>query len=234
MPEMTAVRRSVVSDGVFAQLIHRILVGEFAPGDALPAERELTEVFEVNRHAVREAIKRLQQAGVVRVAQGGKTQVLDWRRHAGLELLLELARTGAIDKVAVLRDIVVMRRTIGADAARRCARLADDAALERVAVAARSYPPGGAGPDELHAADVAFWDAVVDGSGNLAYRLALNTLVDGVNRVGAAAIAGLSAEHADRAKHDLLAARLAARDEEGSYRAAWDVLGTVVEALEAL
>ena len=41
---------------------------------------------------MREALKRLQQSGLVRISQGGATRVRDWRRHGGLDLLLELDR----------------------------------------------------------------------------------------------------------------------------------------------
>ncbi|MBW8487596.1 GntR family transcriptional regulator [Actinomadura sp. PM05-2] len=217
---------------MYAQLIGRILGGEVAPGDLLPPERELTEVFGVNRHAVREALKRLQQAGVVRVAQGGRTQVLDWRRHAGLELLLELTRSGVAEARTVLHDIVVMRQTVGADAARRCARHADARDVARVTEAARRFPADARDRDALVAADLAFWDAVVDGSGNIAYRLALNSLVDAVARLGPETVAGLLEEYADRARHDELAALIAARDGDGAHRAAWDLLGDVVARIE--
>ena len=56
----------------------------------MPSERTLAEELGVNRHAVREALKRLQQAGLIRIAQGGATRVLDWRQSGGLEVLLDL------------------------------------------------------------------------------------------------------------------------------------------------
>ncbi|UUY06381.1 winged helix-turn-helix domain-containing protein [Svornostia abyssi] len=54
-----------------------------APGDPLPSERVLAEQFGINRHAVREAIKRLQQAGLVVVSQGAPPACWTGRCTAG-------------------------------------------------------------------------------------------------------------------------------------------------------
>ena len=59
--------RRTVSDEVFAELRDAVLTGRFAPGDALPPERELAVSFAVDVHAVRAALQRLQEAGFVRV-----------------------------------------------------------------------------------------------------------------------------------------------------------------------
>ena len=83
---------NLASGEVHRRLREQILSGELAPGDPIPSERALSEELGVNRHAVREALKRLQQAGLVRISQGGATRVLDWRDSAGLEVLLDLMR----------------------------------------------------------------------------------------------------------------------------------------------
>src|SRR3954464_10823352 len=112
------VARQSVSDTVFAQLRDAILGDGYRAGDQLPPERELAQVFAVNRHAVREAVKRLQEAGFVQVVHGGGTRVLDVRRTAGLDLLGHLARAGDGALEGIWRDGLEMRRCIGMDAAR--------------------------------------------------------------------------------------------------------------------
>src|SRR3546814_17698089 len=62
-----------VSDEVFDQLCNRIVSRELKAGEDLPSERLLSEMPGVSRHAVREAIKRLQQARLVEVKHGGTT-----------------------------------------------------------------------------------------------------------------------------------------------------------------
>lgn len=165
------------SEAVHDRLRREILSGHYAPGDPLPSERALSEAHRVNRHAVREAIKRLQQAGLVQVAQGGATRVLDWHQTGGLDLLGDLATTEEL--APLLRAVGEMRASIGADAARLCAirgpaeirgglpalarGLPDPADVRRFATRFRAYE--------------AFWARIVEGSGNLTYRLAFNSLV---------------------------------------------------------
>src|SRR3954453_422269 len=152
-----AVRRS---DTVHDTLRAQILDGRLAPGDPVPSERTLSAEHGVNRHAVREALRRLQQAGLIAVTHGGATRVLDWRAHGGLELLVDLAAR----EPSLLASIVEMRASIGADPAALCARRAPDPAL----------PSDVAGSLERYER---FWERIVEGSGNVAYRLAFNSLV---------------------------------------------------------
>ncbi|MFD7159556.1 FadR/GntR family transcriptional regulator [Kribbella sp. NPDC059898] len=229
--EVTPVVRAAVSDVVFGQLVDEILSGRLAPGEVLPAERELAKSFQVNRHAIREALKRIQQAGLIRITHGGKTAVQDWRTHAGLDVLSALAASGAIPPLRVVRDIAEMRRSVAADAARLCAVNATDEQRAAVTQAAADYPsPGGA---EVFAGDLAFWTAVVTGSGNVAYRLGLNTLVAAFGEVGWQVVAdlGLAAEFAAAAQHRKLAAVIAARDATAAQRTAHRLLSRFVDAV---
>ena len=125
MPLQTIDRRSL-PDKVFEQLTAEIVRGGYAPGDTLPSERELSEALHVNRHVVREAVKRLEQVGLVRVSQGGRTGVLDYRRTAGLDLLAIVAEhVEPVDELApLLASALEMRAGIAADLARLCAERA--------------------------------------------------------------------------------------------------------------
>src|SRR4051794_169726 len=108
--QLEPVARQSVSDAVFDQLQGEILAGRLAAGEALPSERALTDLLGVNRQAVREALKRLDQAGLVEINHGGVTRARDYRLSAGLDLLASLLQRpdGRVD-VAVARSIVEMR-----------------------------------------------------------------------------------------------------------------------------
>lgn len=223
--EVVPITRTAVSDAVFGQLADEILSGRLAPEDALPGERELAESFGVNRHAIREALKRLQQAGLIRIAQGGKTRVLDWRQHAGLDVLSMLAAAGTVPAASVMADIAAMRRSIAADAAGQCARAASDEQVAAVVAAAATYDGG-------IATDLAFWTAVIDGANNLAYRLGLNTLVAAFTDLGYDRILdiGLDRELADPDAHQRVADAIAARDAELAQSLAHELLSRSVDA----
>ena len=66
---MTSVKSLV--DDIAGQLRDDILRGQYRPGERLPSERDLAARFEVNRGAVREAIKKLEQLGIASVQPGG-------------------------------------------------------------------------------------------------------------------------------------------------------------------
>ena len=118
------VQKRSVSDEVYDQLCSRIVSRELKAGEELPSERLLADMLGVSRNAVREAIKRLQQARLVDVKHGGLTTVLDYRSEAGAELLPSLLfdRHSNI-QVDVARSIVRMRQVlspeIAADAAKQ-------------------------------------------------------------------------------------------------------------------
>jgi DNA-binding FadR family transcriptional regulator len=213
----------LLSDRIHIQLRDRILAGDLAPGAPVPSERRLSEELGASRHAVREAHKRLQEAGVIRITHGGATRVRDWRRDGGLDLLLVLGAQGdAPPELELERAAMELRACIGADAARRAAQRATPA--QRAEIAARAAALAGtADPEARNAEYERLWALIVDAAGNLAYRLALNTLETGqhvlvldADRVGR--------ELADSAAIRGLAATIAAGDAEAARTTAADLL----------
>src|SRR4051812_34181350 len=224
---------STLSGQIYTLLRGEILAGRYEPGDALPSERRLSEDLESGRHAVREALKRLQQAGLIAISQGGATRVRDWRRHGGLDLLLALGSEGEAppEELGLVAAMFEMRASVGADAARLAARRADDAQrAEVVALAARLAAV------ETAEARTAFydvlWDTIIDASNNLAYRLALNTLVAG-QRVLSFDASVVGAEVADAPAVVALAEAIRAGDEDAAFSAARALLARSIPDTKA-
>lgn len=171
-----AVKKQSLSDEVFDQLRSRIVSRSIGAGDELPSERILCELLNVNRGAVREAIKRLQQAGLVQVRHGGATTVLDYRSAAGLELLPSLLINDAGEiQVDTARSIIRMRQILSPEIARDAALRSDSALVEQLqALLTRMRAQNDTAQRQF--AVFEFWELLVDASGNIAYRLALNSL----------------------------------------------------------
>jgi GntR family transcriptional repressor for pyruvate dehydrogenase complex len=238
-------RREPVSDQLFARLRDQILTGRIAPGEPLPSERDLAVDYGVNRHAVREAVKRLQQCRLIEVFQGGRTRALDWRRTAGLDLVVDVPGTmDAISVPGVVHDALEMRACIGADAARLCALRASADQRAAIVAEADAYAAlgrdgdgdsdgDGAAPDlaELSLADVAWWRLVIEGCGNLAYLLSFNSLVDGAIAMQDASPEMRSAELLDVEAHRALAERIARRDASAAQELARELLSRSVPEL---
>lgn len=235
------VRRQSLSSSVFEQLRERILTGALPVGEALPAERVLCEHLGVNRNAVREGLKRLEQAGLVAIRQGGVSRVLDFSRTAGLDILASMvvSPTGEV-RTGVARSIVEMRSALAPDLGRLCAARAGEATLRELdALVLRMR----AAPEDLPALQALaldFWAAVVAGTENLAFQLAFNSLATTYRQIGAQLLHVMRAEvsavdeyaalvTAIRAKNERLAARRAA----GIVRHGADAIAVVLQALDA-
>ncbi len=206
-PRLHPVHRQSLSDAVFEQLRDQILRGDRIPGSSLPSERLLCEALGVNRGAVREALRRLEQARLVAVRQGGVSRVLDYRASAGLDLLgaLLLDAEGHFDP-RVVRGILEMRTALGPDIARLAALRGGPVcadALDREVAALAS-----AGDELRRLQELAnrFWTVLVDGADNIAYRLAFNALEQTVNRCRELLVRALAPELEDLDAYRTIAA----------------------------
>lgn len=101
---MSETRYGAIAD----ELTEEILRGRYRPGDRLPSERDLAARYGVNRGAVREAIKKLEQLGLASVQPGGaRVQPID---EASLDVVgCLLALDDAPDPRLVEQVMTVMR-----------------------------------------------------------------------------------------------------------------------------
>lgn len=93
-----------VSSQIAEQIRSSILAGEFSPGDKLPPERELAEMFGVSRPSVREALNILAAAGLVESYQGGGTVVkslVETATGSPLSELIKVEQERALDVIEV-------------------------------------------------------------------------------------------------------------------------------------
>lgn len=97
-----------VSAQIAEQIRASILAGEFAPGDKLPPERELAEMFGVSRPSVREALNVLSSSGLVMSYQGGGTIIKSLVETSSANPLSELIRVQqdrALDVIEVRKSM---------------------------------------------------------------------------------------------------------------------------------
>lgn len=223
------VRRSA-SQGAFDQLIGHLLDGGIGPGDSLPAERTLTEILGVNRQAVREALQRLSQAGLVQISQGEPTRALDYRNNGGLDLLPRLLVAPDGPNVEVGRAVMEMRACIGPDVARRAAeRATTDQSNGIVAAAAQMH--GAREVEILVDLDLEFWERLVDASDNIAYRLAYNSLRSAYQPLAEILGPVLLDELSDAAGHDRIAEAVRTGDPARAATTATELLSKGTRAI---
>ena len=213
--------RQSLSGSVFEQLRDQIVGRQLAAGDALPSERLLAELLGVNRGAVREGIKRLQQAGLIAVRHGGSTVVLDYLEEGGLELLpaLLIDKNGRINPAAA-RSIMALRSSLAPSvaasaAARPNPKLAQDLEthLEALIEAAKR-------PAVAQEAAMNYWAELVRGSGNLAFRLAFNSMSKTYRQIWPLLTDALAPEFGDHTNLRTLTQAVADGDPDAARNAA--------------
>lgn len=145
-------RKSIYED-IVIQIRGMIDRGELTPGDRLPPERKLAEMFGVSRNTVREAIKALAEKGVLESRQGAGTYV---RELDGDDFANTFA--GAImRRRPELRDVFEVRKLIEPEIAAMAANNASPSQIGRMEAivveqerALASGEPGRAYDQELH------------------------------------------------------------------------------------
>lgn len=103
-----AVRTSRLYEQIVQQIEESILTGTLKPGDQLPAERELAQRFGVSRTAVREAVKALQEKGLVEAYSGRGTFITKGTSHAirqSLDWMMKVGQDGSLH-LAEMRGIL--------------------------------------------------------------------------------------------------------------------------------
>ena len=101
---------STRSKKIADELCRKIVNKEYKPGEKLPTERELAEQFKATRHSVREALKRLEALGLVKIRQGSGIVVQDIDLIGGLELFDTLIRDeNGMVNLPLLKDILEFR-----------------------------------------------------------------------------------------------------------------------------
>jgi DNA-binding FadR family transcriptional regulator len=175
-PPAWARRPTNLPKAVTAELVQRIVRGQHPPGVPLPPEPALCETFGVSRTVIREAVKLLQEKGLVQIRQGAGTAVLPATSWNMLDQLVLAAVVAEDESLAVLDDLVVTRRLLESDMAHVAARVAGPDVIDRLRAQVNRM-------DELvddhvtyHEHDRAFHDTVMRASGNRIARAVVRAL----------------------------------------------------------
>ncbi|MGW7070432.1 FadR/GntR family transcriptional regulator [Streptomyces sp. NPDC054855] len=179
---------------VAEQIEERILSGDLPPGARLPAERELVNRFGVGRSTVREALRVLQSAGLIRSRPGDPlgAEVLGVSPDNLSQALGRLTRSS----VATLGELVQFRMVLDAESNRLAARLHDEEDLARMREQiTRMAALSRGGPASLRAfseADALFHRAIAEASGNSLLGLCARAVHEAVVEVIEKKIAGVA------------------------------------------
>jgi GntR family transcriptional regulator, transcriptional repressor for pyruvate dehydrogenase complex len=165
----------MVAGRVFSRLVEDVLSGRYEPGEKLPTQRALASELDVNMASVREAVKRLEQLGLVEVRHGDAMRVTDWRTSGGLDVVAHvLFAAGGLDH-DMLGQLMEARRLMLAESARLAAERRDGDQAQRLESLAERIADA---PDDAaaQALDFAFFSELVEAAGNVVLVLVMNSI----------------------------------------------------------
>ena len=109
----TRVERERTFERVAEHIRKLIIQGKISPGEALPPERELSATLGVTRNTLREALRYLENTGLVRVVPGKGSIVNDFLSSSGVEMLEHYLRHNLSSDPALIREVVEARSALG-------------------------------------------------------------------------------------------------------------------------
>ncbi len=174
------VERQRVADEIVEQLRSLILTGQYRAGAKLPPERELAKTLGVNRASLREALKKLEHMGLVRIRQGDGTRVENFMETAGLELVTHLVPLARSAQPDIIRDALEFRSLVAREVARLAAARMAPGDLDKLAAIARRAAAPDLAPAEVFAQDFELYMALTAMARNRIIGLLVNTVREAI------------------------------------------------------
>jgi DNA-binding FadR family transcriptional regulator len=206
-------------DAAYRAILRLITEQPLNVGDRLPSEAEMAETFGISRPVVRQALSRLQEAGVIEVRWGAGSYVRD--RH---EQGRSSPSFGPVQSLEEVRSVYELRAAVEGEAAALAAERIRPASLAALRAALAKLDKAVATDELGQAADLEFHFAVTAASQNPFFDQMLRSIRRPLEfSVGLART--LSLTHAAerlrvvQAEHVAIAAAIEARDPERARRA---------------
>jgi len=159
------------TQNLVAQLTELITSGQAKPGDKFPTESTLMEEYGVSRTVVREAISRLQAAGLAETRHGIGTFVL--KSQTAEQFTLDPATINTLEDVIAILEL---RISLEVEAAALAAERRTEAQLEMLKVALNALLEGQHRSTDDVSADFRFHSIIAEASGNRYFTEILNHL----------------------------------------------------------
>lgn len=146
---------------VVEALVDRISRGEFALGDLIPKESELTDQYGVSRTVIREALRVLEEKGLVSVQQGRGTLITERENWDLLDALVMRAQVRHDASFKTLDDLVRVRAAMEADLVLAATPLFTESERAELLEAFRALEDRIGDPEGYIAADRRFHDVIL-------------------------------------------------------------------------
>ena len=155
------IERQKVYEQIADQLLGQIATRQLNPGDVLPPERELTQLYRAGRSSVREALRILESKGLIESRGNGTFTVAPYRNplDSSLDLLV------AVEE-ADYGELFEVRRILEAEAAAQAAKRRTREDLRAMVAALEGMEEGLSSEQQFIAADLRFHLSVAEATRN--------------------------------------------------------------------
>jgi GntR family transcriptional regulator, galactonate operon transcriptional repressor len=220
-----------LATAVVEDLVDRIVGGELPVGSALPIEPVLCEMFAVSRTVIREAVKSLEAMRLVTVQQGLGTTVRDAEDWDLLDPVMLAAFIRHDAELAILEDLVDVRRALEGQMAGQAALRVNEEHLSRIRAALERVQAEEQDEARFLRADLDFHYAIMNASGNRLGRAVIQTVnaqaFHSLRYIGESSLEDL---HVSNLEHQAIFDRIVAKDEQGAGQAMNDhILGSWIK-----
>lgn len=169
-------RRGRLSEQVVAEL-ERMIVDEYpAPGTRLPKEADLAERFRVSRIVIREAMKVLEDRGIVEVRAGRGTMTVAPTPERVKASLMRLFRDQPIPTLTEMERMMELREVLEETVAALAAVRATPEDLEKISAALADMAAIGRTVEETIEADLRFHLAIATAAHNRYFEMVIDPL----------------------------------------------------------
>jgi DNA-binding FadR family transcriptional regulator len=163
---MKRVESRGLHEGVIEEVGRRIILGEFAPGIALPSEAELCKALAVSRTALREALRVLSAKGLLEAKRKIGTVVRPAECWNYLDADILSWQLASRDAERVIGELYELRHLIEPIAASLAAKNANAPSISELRDAYREMELAGDDGERIKAPDMRFHRAIIEASGN--------------------------------------------------------------------
>jgi DNA-binding FadR family transcriptional regulator len=222
MTTFEPLHRRTLADQICAQLREAITNGTYGPGDALPAERNLAELFGVSRVAIREALVILQGEGLIERAHGKASRVA--MQPSAAPASREVINLPDDPSAASVHDVKQARVLLEVDMVRSVAQKLDAAGARTLRAALKANRDAISDSAAFHATDMALHGAIAALSNNALYAAMSREMLAWLTRFQHEAVHLKGSDMLSYREHAAIVERILAKDPDGAAQAMVDHL----------
>ncbi|WP_210367027.1 FadR/GntR family transcriptional regulator [Bacillus sp. REN3] len=154
------------------KITERYLNGNLKPGDRLPSERELASQLNVSRTSIREALRFMEQNGLIEIRQGGGSFVKVFDLQSRKEEIMKAVK----EENPMVYEMLELRRALEVESAFLAAKRATSTDLEKLRTALMNMALSKQNPELGLKADIDFHTGIVEATYNSIFIKMIHTL----------------------------------------------------------